>query len=95
MNGGFRKGQVKWKIILETGLQRYLIVCSKNYRVRDRYYWRFLYPAGILSRVWYSIPLWIKLETEPPIMSSILDLAQDREVCRCHGRLSSPMYEKI
>ena len=66
-----------------------------NFRVRDREDWRCLYPAGIPSRVRYRMPLWIKLETEPPITPSRLDSEQAREGCRCHDRLSMPMYKKI
>ena len=95
MDGGSRKGQAKWNIILETGLRRYLVVCSTNDRVRERDYWRWIDPTGMPSHVWYMTYLWIKLDMEPPIISSRLDLAQSREGCRCHARLSTPMYENI
>ena len=42
-----------------------------------------------------KMPLWINLDIEPPMMSSILDLAQAREGCRCHDGLSTPMYWKF
>ena len=90
-----RKGQEKWNIFPETGLRRDSVVFSTNSSVRDGEAWRCLDPAGIPSRVWYRMPLWIKLETEPPIMSSILYPKQAREGCRCNYRLSTPMYEKM
>ena len=95
MNGGSRKGQEKWNISSQTGSQRNSVVVVTNYRVRDSEACRCLYPAGIPARAWYSIPLCIKLDTEPPIMSSVIDLAQAMEGWRGHGRLSTPMYEKV
>ena len=92
IDGGSRKGEAKWKIIPETGFQRDSVVCSKNYIVRYRENWRCLDSAGKPSPVWYRMPMWIKLETEHPIISSRLDLAQSREGCRLHDRLSTPMY---
>ena len=41
------------------------------------------------------MPLWVKLETEHPIMSYRIDLEQARECWRCHDGLSMPMYEKM
>ena len=78
MDGGSRKGQAEWNIIPETALRRDSVVCSTNYIVRYREDWRCLDPAGIPSCVWYMTPLWIKLETETPIICSRLDLAQSR-----------------
>ena len=95
MDGGSRKGQEKWNIISETGIRRYLVLFAKYSRVRDGEAWRFLDPTGIPANVWYRTTLWINLETKPPIVSSRLDLAQDREGCRCHDRISMPMYEKM
>ena len=92
---GSRKGQGKWNIILETGLKRESVGISSNSRMRDREACRCLYPAGIPACAWYRMTLWIILDTEPPIMSSILDLEQAREGCRCCIRLSTPIYEKI
>ena len=64
-----------------------------NYRVRDGEDWRCLDTAVIPTCAWYKMALWIKLETEPPIMSSRIDLAQAREFWRCHDRLSTPIYD--
>ena len=41
------------------------------------------------------MPMWIKIETETPMMPSILDLEKDREYWRCHDGVSTPMYEKM
>ena len=41
------------------------------------------------------MPLWIKLDTEPPIMASIIDLTRAREGCRYNDGLSTPMYGNI
>ena len=95
MDGGYRKGQEEWNIIPETGSRIYFVICSTNDRVRYTEDWMCLDPAGIPSCVWYMTPMWIKLETGTPIMSSRLDLAQSREGCRCHDRLSAPMYENM
>ena len=95
MNGGYRKGQARWNIILETGYQRELVGFAANYKVRYGEAWRCLDPAFISSLGWYTMPLWIKLETEPPIMSSILDLGQARKCCRCHDELSMRMHGKM
>ena len=95
MDGGSRKAQARCNISSETGLRRESVGFTANYRVIDSEAWRCLDPAGIPARVWYMTPLWIKLDIEPPIMSSRLDLAQAREVCRCHDRISTPMYEKM
>ena len=95
MDGESRKVQEKWNKIPETSSQRDSVVFSTNYRVRDGEAWMCLDHAVIPSRVWYRMPLYIKLETEPPIMSSILDLEQAREGCRRHDRLSTPMYENM
>ena len=90
-----RKGQEKWNIFPETGLRRDSVVFSTNSSVRDGEAWRCLDPAGIPSRVWYRMPLWIKLETEPPIMSSRLYLEEARKGCRCHDSISTSVYEKM
>ena len=95
MDGGSRKGQAKWNIISETVLRRYLVLFAKYSRVRDGGAWRFLDPMVITANAWYRTTLWINLETKTPIVSSRLDLAQDREGCRCHDRISMPMYEKM
>ena len=66
-----------------------------NYKVRDGEFWMCLYPAVISACAWYRMPLWINLETEPPIISSRIDLAQAREGWRCHDGLSTPRHENI
>ena len=95
MNGGSRKCQARWNIISETGSQKYLVVFAANYRVRDGEDWKCLDPAGIPAHAWYRMPPWVKLETEPPITSSRLYLAQSREGFRCHDGISTPMYKKM
>ena len=95
MDGGSRKGQMRWNVILGIDLRRDLMRVAANYRVRGGEAWRCLYPEGIPAYSWYSMPLWVNLDTEPPIMPSILDLVQPREGWRCHDGLSMPMYEKI
>ena len=66
-----------------------------NYIVRDGEAWRCLDPAGIPYCAWYRMPLWIKLEMEPPIIYSRIDLAQDSKGWRCHHGIYTPMYEKM
>ena len=66
-----------------------------NSRVRDSEAWMCLDPEVIPSRAWYRMSLYIKLKMEPPMMSSRIDLAQAREVCRCHDGISTPIYENI
>ena len=95
MDGGSRKGQTKWNISSETGLQRESVGVVDNYIVRYGEVWRCLYPSGIPAYAWYRMPLWIELETEPLITSSIIDLAQAREAWRFHDRLSTPMHQKM
>ena len=63
-----------------------------NSKVRDSEAWRCLDPTGIPAHTWYRMPLWIKLEMQPPMISSRIDLAQAREGQRCHVRISTPMY---
>ena len=53
---------------------------------------RCLDPADIPTCTWYINPMWINIDMEPPIMTYILDLVQAREGCRCHDRLSTPVY---
>ena len=79
MGGGYRKGQAKWNIISETGSQRDYVGFVANSRVRDGEAWRCLDPVGIPDCAWYRMPLWIKQDTEPPIMSYRIYLAQARE----------------
>ena len=76
MDGGYRKGQARWNIISETGSRRESVGVVANSRVIDGEAWRFLDPAVIPDCAWYRMPLWIKLETEPPIMSSRIYLVQ-------------------
>ena len=95
MDGGSRKGQAKWNIRYENGSRIKSVGVVPNYRVRDGEAWRCLYPAGIPTRAWYRMPLWIKIETEPPVMSSIIDLVKDREGWSFHDGISTPMYEKM
>ena len=95
MDRGSRKGKVKWNISSETGLQRKSMVVVANYKMRDDEAWRCLDPAGIPTCAWYGMPLWINLETEPPIISSRIYLEQASEGWRFHDRLSTPMYEKM
>ena len=95
MDRGYRKGQERWNIRSDTGLRRELVRFQENSRVRDGDAWRCQYPADIPARVWYRMPLWIMLDTEPPITSSRLYLAQSREGCRCHDRLYIPTYENM
>ena len=71
------------------------MVVVQNSRVRDGEAWSCLDPAGITDRAWYSMPLWINIDTEPPIISDRKDLVQAREVWRCHDGLSTPMYENM
>ena len=80
---------------METGYQRELVGFAAKYRMSDGEAWRYLDPAGITSLECYKMPLWIKLDTEPPIMSSILDLEQARKYFRCHDELSMPIYGKM
>ena len=87
MDGGSRKGQVRWNISLETGLQIYSVVFAKNYRVGDSEACRCLDPAGIPACACYRM--------HPQIMFSRLDLGQAREGCMCHDRLSMPMCKKM
>ena len=89
--GGSIKGQAECKISSETGSRRDPVRVVANSRVRYSEAWRCLDPVGIPACTWYRMPLWIKLETEPPIMSSIIDLTQYREGWRCHDGLSMPM----
>ena len=79
MDGGSRKGQARWNIISETGSRRESVVIVANSIVRDSEACILLDPAGIPTRAWYRMTLWIKLETEPPIMYSRICLAQARE----------------
>ena len=65
-----------------------------NSRLIDGEDFRCINTAGIVARAWYRMPMWIKLEIEPPIMSSRIDLVHSRESWRCHDRLSTHMYEK-
>ena len=95
MDRGYRKGQDGWNIISETGLRRKLVEVAANSRVRDGEACRCLYLMDIPACAWYMMPLWIKLKTEPPIMSSRLDLAQAREDWRCNDRLSTHMYKNM
>ena len=95
LDKGSRNGQAKWNIRSDTALRRESVGLVTNYRVRNGEAWRCLYPAGILTCMWYRMPLWIKLETEHPIMSYIIDLEQPREGWRCHDGIYMPMYEKI
>ena len=95
MDGGSRKGQEKWNIIPKTGSRRKSVGIFANSRVRDGDAWRCLYPVGIPACACYRTPMWIKLDTEQPIMPSRLDLAQARECWRFHGGVSTPMYENI
>ena len=69
-----------------------LVVVVANFRVIDGEAWRYLDPLGIPACVWYRMPLWIKLETEPPVMSSRIYFAQATEGWRCHDGLYTPMY---
>ena len=73
MGGGYRKGQTRWNISSDTISQRELVGFAKNSILRDCEAWKCLYPAGIPSRACYRMPLWIKLDTEPPIMYSRLE----------------------
>ena len=95
MDTGSRKVQARWNISLETSSRRELVGFAANYRVRYGYSCRCLDPAGIPALEWYSMPLWIKLKTEPPIVSSIIDLMQAREGCRCQDKISTTMYGKM
>ena len=95
MDRGSIKGQVRWNIISENGLQIDPVVVVANSILRYSEAWRCLDLAGIPVCEWYKMALWIKLETEPLIMYSIIDLAQAREGWRCHDRLSTPMYENM
>ena len=92
---GSRKGQARWNISSENGYQRELVGVVENSRVRDGEAWRCLDPAGIFARAWYRMPLWIKLETEPSISSSVIYLVQARDGWRFHDGISTPMYEKM
>ena len=74
-----RKGQANWNIITDNGSQRELVGFATHSRVRYGEAWRCIDLGGIPARTWYRKPMWIKLETEPPIMYSISDLAQARE----------------
>ena len=94
MGRGSRKGQARWNISLDTGLQRELVGFVANSKVRGGEAWRCLDPAGIPASTWYKMPMWINIETEPPIMSSGIDLAKTRGGWRCHDGISTPMYEK-
>ena len=78
MDGGSRKGQARCNISSDNGSRIESVVVVANSRVRDGEAWRCLYPAGISAYKCYRMPLWVKLETEPPIMSSRIDLAQTR-----------------
>ena len=95
MDGGSRKDQAKCNTISETVLRRISVGVVANYRLIDGEAWRCLDPVGIPDCAWYRMPLWIKIEVEPQIMSSRIDLAQAREGWRCHDRISTPMYEKM
>ena len=66
-----------------------------NYRVRDGEDWRCLDTAVIPTCAWYKMALWIKLETEPSISSSVIYLVQARDGWRFHDGISTPMYEKM
>ena len=92
---GSIKIQARWNISLETDLQREPVVFAANFRVRDGEAWRCLDPAGIPYCAWYRKSMYIKLEMEPPMMSSRIDLAQDRDGCRCHASLSTPIYKNM
>ena len=95
MDGGSRKGQAKWNIRSENGSRRESVGVVANSRVRDGEAWRCLDPAGIPYCAWYRKSMYIKLEMEPPMMSSRIDLAQDREGWRCHDGISTSMHENI
>ena len=58
------------------------MVFATNSRVREGEDWGWLYPVGIPDIALYRMPLWIKLDTESPIISSRLYLAQAGEGCR-------------
>ena len=68
---------------------------ATNSIVRDGDAWRCVDPAGIPDCAWYRMPLWVKLETEPTIVPSRLDLEQSREDWRCHYGMSTSMYENM
>ena len=95
MDGGSRKGQTKWNISSETGLQRKSMGVVANYKMIDGEAWRCLDPAGIPYCAWYRKSMYIKLEMEPTMMSSRIDLAQARDGCRCHASLSTPIYKNM
>ena len=79
----------------ETGLQRESTGVVANSIVIDGESWRCLDLAVIPDCAWYRIPKWNKLETEPRIFSSIIDLSQAGDGWRCNDGLSTPMYEKM
>ena len=95
MARGSRKGQARWIISSGTGVRRELVGFVTNSRVRHSEAWMCLDTVGIPACAWYKMPLWIKIDTEPLLISCIIDLAQARKGCSCHDGLSMPMYYKM